>query len=55
MEVDKRLYTAGEKAPEPCSAYKDGFCTEMQRACDLCYESSMNLFGKDESLMNEKG
>ncbi len=41
---DTKLLIAGNKAPKSCDAYKDGFCEEMQKPCDMCYTSSIIVF-----------
>lgn len=41
---DNKLCITGDRNPEPCDAYKDGFCMEVGKPCDMCYESSMKLF-----------
>ena len=45
---DNKVHAAGDKTPKPCDAYKDGFCEEMKRSCDLCHESSMKVFAESK-------
>lgn len=44
-----KLRVTGDMSPKPCDAYKNGFCMEMQRPCDMCYENSIKIFSENKS------